>query len=56
MVATAPREKNLVIGRRAVRNWTQLQFFLCFTGKRWYDIKLDFVQITPPYVGGVAQW
>jgi len=30
MVATAPGEKRLM-GRRSMRNWTQLQFFLCFT-------------------------
>ena len=30
MVATAPREK-LLIGRRPVRNGTQLHFFICFT-------------------------
>ena len=29
MVATAAGEK-LLIGRRPVRNWTQLHFFLCF--------------------------
>ena len=29
MVVTAAGEK-LVIGRRPVMNWTQLQFFLCF--------------------------
>ena len=30
MMATAPGEK-LLIGRRHMKNWTNLQFFLCYT-------------------------
>jgi len=32
MVATA--QKELLIGRRPERNWTQLHFFLCFTSNQ----------------------